>query len=91
MSLSCMTEEVVDLVQWYRDGEVVGSGPEHVIASFVAQHAGNYTCRATSNGVGTVTSAVAVLQLASKHSTCIYIYTAYCSNVQPILGTTLLE
>ena len=74
MSLSCMTEEVVDLLEWYRDGEVVDSGPELVIASFMAQHAGSYTCRATSNGVGTVTSAVADLQLAGKCSTCNYVH-----------------
>ena len=68
----------MDLIQWYRDGDVVGSGTEHVIESFMAQHAGSYTCRATSNGVGTVTSAVAVLQLAGPSMLCMYNVLIHC-------------
>ena len=63
ITLTCGTN-TVDIISWYRDDEFVGSGAEYRIASFSEEDEGTYRCRATINGVGTVTSAVATLQLA---------------------------
>ena len=65
--LSCAASEGVHLTRWYRNGVLVGGeGNEFVIASFREEFAGNYTCKATVNGVGTITSAIARVQLASE-------------------------
>lgn len=65
VNLTCGTESAVNIIEWYRNEEIfVGGGTEYLIASFGEEDAGNYTCRATINGVGTVTSAIATLQLA---------------------------
>ena len=63
ISLTCGTNSV-NIIRWYRDDEFVESGAEYRIASFSEVDEGTYRCRATINGVGTVTSAVATLQLA---------------------------
>lgn len=66
VSLTCQTESAVDTITWYRNEELVGSETNYNIPSFSADVAGNYTCRATTNVVGTVTSALAELQLAGR-------------------------
>ena len=68
VTLTCTTETTVDSIKWYRDDELVGSsGTVFTIESFSAQNAGGYVCRATTNEVGTVTSAIAVLELAGTY------------------------
>lgn len=65
--LTCQAEgPSVNAITWYHNGDQVDTGPTHDIPSFTAAEAGTYTCRATTNGVGTVTSALAKLQLAGR-------------------------
>ena len=64
MTLSCMTDMTVEQIDWYRDGVKVGSGVEYNIEQFIEVQAGSYNCLATSQDVGTVTSAIAMLELA---------------------------
>ena len=66
VSLSCAAEGGVHLIEWFRNGNKVGSGLQHAIAMLDEDNAGNYTCRAKVNGVGSVTSAIAKVELASK-------------------------
>ena len=66
MSLSCAVQEEAHLIDWYRDNTPVASGPEHRIAALSEDSVGTYTCRATVHNVGTVTSAIARVELACK-------------------------
>ena len=68
ISLTCATLSPVNTIFWYKDRTQVGSGSTFEIASFSAGDVGNYSCRASVNGVGTVTSAIAELQLAGRRS-----------------------
>lgn len=57
----------MDAVEWYReDGETLAGSAtgEQLQLTMSASEAGSYACRATLNGVGSVTSAFATLQLA---------------------------
>lgn len=66
VSLTCQAGPSVDIITWYRNGEQIDVGTTHEIASFSADVVGTYSCRATTNGVGTVASALAELQLAGR-------------------------
>ena len=68
VTLTCLTESPVSHIDWHRGNDRVGSAGDFVIVSFSATDAGSYTCRATNNDVGTVTSSLAVLQLASTYN-----------------------
>ena len=71
VTLSCRTTTEVSSIEWFKDDQLLGSGPQFSIESFSESQAGNYTCRATTNGVGTVTSASARLQLAGNTFMCV--------------------
>lgn len=64
ITLTCEINSSVNAIEWHRDDGFIGIGPEYRIASFSEEDEGTYRCCATINGVGTVTSAVATLQLA---------------------------
>ena len=66
VSLSCAVEEEAHLIKWFRDNNLVVSGPEYRIAALSEDSVGSYTCRATVHKVGTVTSAIARVELACK-------------------------
>lgn len=66
VSFNCQTAEPVNAIDWYHNEVWVGFGTTYNISSFSATEAGTYTCQATTNGVGTVTSALAELQLAGR-------------------------
>ena len=66
INLTCETMSPVDTIFWYKDGTQVESGHTFEITSFGEGDVGNYSCMASINGVGTVTSAVAELQLAGR-------------------------
>ena len=64
--LMYITVSPVNTIFWYKDRTHVGSGSTFEIASFSEGDVGNYSCRASVNGVGTVTSAIAERQLAGR-------------------------
>lgn len=94
VTLNCDASDNVHLVQWYKNGGLVSSEPVYTIESFDATSAGNYSCKATVNDVGSITSAVVRLELAckskikhGKHSCTIIIsnnttklYLGYCTH-----------
>ena len=79
VTLSCRTTTEVSSIEWFKDDQLLGSGPQFSIESFSESQAGNYTCRATTTGVGSVTSASARLQLAGNTFRCVR--TATCAGV----------
>ena len=67
--LCCAAEGGVHLIEWFRDDTLVENGLQHSITMLDEENAGSYTCRATVNGVGSVTSATAKVEFACKCST----------------------